>query len=174
MENSCCNDKNNNVYKYFVEEDESIERENNYINVLLNIKEENDKLQRPAYFYYDMDTHILKQEIEENVSEETIYRAFIKHCSFNTGFNIEQKLLEICGTNKSSFKKYDSIEDKIFKMKNDDGIIYDIYSFHNLMKNINRKNTLNIFKKESKLKKNLFEEMLKKILKKIQYLILNL
>ena len=163
LENSCCNDKSNNVYNYFIEEDTSIERDNNNINVLLNVKEENDKLKRPAYFYSDVDTHILKQELVDNLTEETIYRAFIKYCSFNTGFNLEPKLLEICGTNKSSFKKYDTIEDKIFKMKTDDGLIYDEASFNNLIKYINKKNVLNIPIKVNKLKKKVFEEMLEYI-----------
>ena len=163
LENSCCNDKSNNVYNYFIEEDISIERYNDYINVLSNVKEENDKLKRPAYFYSELNTHILKQELVDNLTEETIYRAFIKYCSFNTGFNLDPKLLEICGTNKSTFKKYDSIEDKIFKMKNDDGLIYDKSSFNNLIQYVYRKNVLNVPTKVNKLKKKVFEEMLEYI-----------
>lgn len=167
LQNACCNDKNNNVYDYFVEEDKTIKKYNENIAVLEKIKLRNSMIRQPCYFYSDVDTKIVKRKVENNITEETIYRSFIKYCKFNSNLNLPEELKNICGTNMSSFNKYDSIDEKIFKMKKDDGLIFDRELFNNLIKTIHKKKILNLdIDKKVKIKKTIFEELIKYLLLK--------
>merc|ERR1712166_1506972 len=107
--------------------------------IIEKIKLRNSMIRQPCYFFSDVDTKIIKRKIENNITEETIYRSFIKYCKFNSGLNLPEELKNICGTNISSFNKYDSIDEKIFKMKKDDGLIFDKDLFNNLIKKIHNK-----------------------------------
>lgn len=167
LQNACCNDKNNNVYDYFIEEDNTIKKYNENIALLEKIKIRDAMISKSSYFFPDKDTKIKRRKLENNITEETIYRAFIKHCKFNSGINLPEELKNICGTNISSFKKYDSIADKMFKMKQDDGLIFDKELFNNLIKTIHKKKILNLeIEKNIKIKKTNFEELIKYLLLK--------
>ena len=167
LQNACCNDKNNNVYDYFVDEDKSINKYNENIALLEKIKIRDMMISKSPYFYSDIDTKIKRRKIENNITEETIYRAFIKHCKFNSGINLPEELKKICGANVSSFNKYDSITDKIFKMKQDDGLIFDKDLFNILIKTLHKKKILNLeIEKNIKIKKTSFEELIKYLLLK--------
>ena len=162
LENACCNDKNNNVYDYFVDEDKTINKYNENIAILEKIKFTDNKIKQPLYFFSDADTRIIRREIENNITEETIYRAFIKYCKFNSGLNLPEDLKNICGTNISSFNKYDTMDEKIFKMKQDDGLIFDKDLFNNLIKSIHKTKILNLkIDNPVKIKKTVFEELIK-------------
>jgi hypothetical protein len=167
LQNACCNDKNNNVYDYFAEEDKTIRKYNENIELLEQIIIKDGMIRKSCYFFSDKDTNIKRRKIENNITEETIYRAFIKHCKFNSGLKIPEELNNICGTNISFFNKYDSINDKIFKMKQDDGLIFDKDLFNVLIRAMHKKKILNLeIEKNVKIKKTNFEELIKYLLLK--------
>ena len=174
LQNACCNDKNNNVYDYFVEEDATIKKYNDNISILEEIKTRNTRMQQPGYFFSDTDTTIVRRKIVNNITEETIYSAFIKHCKFNSGLNLPDNVRKICGSNVSSFNKYDTISEKIFKMKNEDGLVFDLGLFNNLIKTIHKNNILNLeIIKKTKIKKTVFEEAIKFLLVKESNIVCN-
>merc|ERR1712166_633271 len=80
IENACCNDKKLNTYLYFIEEDNSIETEINYIKSLVGIIKTTNLLNRGSLMFSEKNNKTILPLVNSNYSEETIYRAFIKYC----------------------------------------------------------------------------------------------
>ena len=70
----------------------------------------------PILFYYKNTKPVYPPLVNE-FSEETIYRAFITYCKFNSGLPIEPELQSICLEKPDVFDVKDSIQEKIEKLK---------------------------------------------------------
>ena len=162
MENACCNDKNINTFNYFAEINTTIKRNADYIELLENLKKDNDELMKTFYIFSQEDTKLKAEKINNVISEETIYRAVIKYCKFNTGLSIDSKLQTICGVNKANFSKYDPIEKKIQILKSENNAMYVKEDLDNLISLIHTR--INIDYNSATLsKKRQFEKALENI-----------
>ena len=142
IENACCNDKNGNVYDYFVENESGtkIDKYNRHIKNINEITDRVTRLGKPKTLFTDAKTKVPHSIINKNFTEETIYMAFIKHCKFNSGLTLDDELATVCDNNTASFNKYDDIKEKISVLKTENGASYDIDSFNRLMRIINKRN----------------------------------
>ena len=162
IENACCNENKINTYNYFINEDPTIERDVNFVRSLSALLNQTKQLNRTAYIFSEKNTKTPVGVIYNNYSEETIYKAFIKFCKYNTGLSIPPELDSLCIKNESAFKDINTIEEKIAIIKRENGDIYNQESLKLLMKYINRKNSVQIkFNKSYKINKIIFEDLLK-------------
>ena len=156
MENACCNDKNVNTFNYFAEINPTIKRNAEYIELLEQLKKDNDALMDTYFLFSNEDTKLKYEKVKNTISEETVYRAIIKYCKFNTGLSIDSKLQSICGVNKANFSKFDTIEKKIQILKNENNAMYVKEDLDNLISLIHTKIELdydtNIVSKKNNLK----------------------
>ena len=89
------------------------------------------------------DTRIEFPSLPPEFDEETIYRAFIVYCKYNSDIPISEELRAICMDKPDDFNVADSINDKIKKLKRD-GRNFDNETLARLMSIINRKNIVNL------------------------------
>ena len=146
LENSCCNDDSGNVYDYFVKNESGtkINRYNENVRVIREIIERINNLGYSGYLFTEEDTKQKHIKVEDNITEETIYKAFIKYCKYNTGLSLDPELSEICENNTAKFNKFDTIEEKISILKNENGTLYNTLSLMSLMKIINKRNEVKL------------------------------
>jgi hypothetical protein len=76
-------------------------------------------------------------------SEETIYRAFITLCNFQSSIPLSEELLTICKDKPDYLKKMDTIQEKILKLKRD-GRSYTKEQFLRLFQIVSRNNIIKI------------------------------
>ena len=105
-----------------------------------------------------MNTKLEKAKLSDVISEETIYRAFIKYCKFNSGLSLSSKMQTICGINKANFDTYDPITKKISILKNENGTMWGKKDLDNLMILVHNHIELDI-NTIVKTKKSNFEDM---------------
>ncbi len=143
MENACCDNGSINAYKYFVDNDNSIEQYNKIIYSLQDILSDLQTLSTAAILFDPLDTKYKYPELPSGFSEETIYLAFITFCKFNSHIPPQDNLLGICMEKPSSYNKNDTLEENIKKMKRE-GRNYSKESFDELMNIVNRNNIVNV------------------------------
>ena len=141
LENACCNETKNN-FNYFVDKEPLIIERNNEIKSMMEKYERYRKLTKAPFLYSDKNTKLIYPTIDTNYSEDTIYLSFIKYCKYNTGAILDDELQRLCVTNESSFNKYDSLSEKIKKMKQEEGN-YSSESLVELLRIISKRNIIN-------------------------------
>mgnify|MGYP006075129825 FL=1 len=120
LENACCNETKNS-FAYFVDKEPLIIQRNNEIKDMMVKLVKYNQLKKAPYLYNDENTKLVYPSVDTTYSENTIYLAFIKYCKYNTGAILDDELQRLCVTNESSFTQYDSLNDKIRKMKQEEG-----------------------------------------------------
>ena len=140
LENACCNETKNN-FKYFAEKEPLIIQRNNEIKSMMSKYESYRRLMKAPFIYSDKNTKLIYPTIDTSYSEDTIYLSFIKYCKYNTGSILDDELQRLCVTNESSFNKYDSLSDKIKKMKQEEGN-YSSDSLIELIRLISKRNII--------------------------------
>jgi hypothetical protein len=161
VENSCCNDGEKITYKYLQDKNPSIKSTNDRVNNYYEIHNYVESLQIPFYLFDEKDTKLKYPSAPQKFSEETIYKAFIRFCYFNSGIMLNDELGLICGKNASAFKSTDDIEDKIAVLKKE-GKNYDEASFLKLMDIVNRANEVTVnFRSDIFSPRIIFERYLK-------------
>ena len=159
LENACCNETKNN-FNYFSEKEPLIIQRNSEIKEMMKKYDDYTKLSKAPYFYSDKNTKLIYPKIDSGYSEETIYLSFIKYCKYNTGSILDDELQRLCVTNESSFDKYDSLSDKIKKMKQEDSN-YSSESLVELIDLISKRNIIQQgFNNTHISPKNTFEEQI--------------
>jgi hypothetical protein len=88
------------------------------------------------------------REIENAFSEQTIYRAFIVYCKFNSLIPLGDKLKAICPTKPDNFDMNDTLEESIRKLKSN-ARNYSEHSLQQLLEIVNN-STKTAIKKEEK------------------------
>ena len=99
-----------------------------------------DMSKAPILFYYKNTKPVYPALVNE-FSEETIYRAFITYCKFNTDLPIEPELQSICLEKPDVFDVKDSIQEKIEKLKRA-GKRYGQQELQELLGIINKRNVI--------------------------------
>ena len=143
MENSCCSQDNSSLstLHYFEKEDRDIELFNHTVSELTNILIDIRAITRAPFFFCKDNTKNIYPPINDEFNEETIYRAFISMCKFNSIVPLNEELAAIC-TDKPEFlfgNKDISIAETIRKLKQD-GRNYDNKAFIRLLQVVNRQN----------------------------------
>ena len=146
MDNACCNERENinmTILQYFINEDKNIEVYNNTVVSLTALVRDIKILTEGAIMLSEINTKRTFPAITNEFSEETIYRAFITLCNFQTSIPLSEELLTICKDKPDYLKKMDTIQEKILKLKRD-GRSYTKEQFLRLFQIISRNNIIKI------------------------------
>ena len=146
LENACCETQTINTFKYFSDKQPEIIKYNEIVQGLNHILYDLGEMGKAAFLFDPEDTKVIYPPISKTFSEETIYRAFIVYCRFNSLLPINTDLQEVCLAKPDSINITDSFEEKMKKLK-DEGRNYGIESLQQLMQVVNRRNIvkLNLF-----------------------------
>ena len=145
IENACCNETGEmNPLKYFI-------NENNEIGLLNeNIKKLDEllydvKTMTKAGILFDPSNKTLRKLVKPpvNFTEETIYRAVIYFCKYNSLKPVQSDLKTLCIEKPANFNANDSIEMQIKTLKNN-GNNYTNEYLQQLLRIINNKNKVEI------------------------------
>jgi hypothetical protein len=145
VENACCNDTNIfNTIKYFEKESNGeINSYNTIVIELSNILFDINAITKSPYIVSKENTKNHYPVISNEFDEETIYRAFIVYCKFNSLIPISEDLISLCNEKPKNVSSKDSYNEIIRKLKKD-GRIYTHESLLRLLQLVNRKNIIDI------------------------------
>lgn len=141
LQNVCCEGEGA-TYDYFVGKNKKIQEMNEnsqiYADALKQIR-----VKAPIYFD-PRNTKLQYPPVSHEYIEENIYKAFIKYCDYNRGVPVSDDLIGICESNKSEFRKQDTLEEKIRILKSE-GVNYTAGSLEQLLDVIHRRNYVNLY-----------------------------
>uniref|UniRef100_A0A6C0CPR1 Uncharacterized protein n=1 Tax=viral metagenome TaxID=1070528 RepID=A0A6C0CPR1_9ZZZZ len=143
LENACCNDSDDNTHDYFAKREKTINTDNEMVRRLRNVLDDINIMSRASILFSPKDTRIIYPELPPEFDEETIYKAFIDYCRYNSDLPISEDLRAICMDKPEDFDTNASIEEQIAKLKRD-GKNYNNDSLENLLAIINRNNIVNL------------------------------
>ena len=143
LENSCCTDIKTNPYAYFYSKDDNIHKYNVIVESFADILEDLGEISKAVILVDPKDTKLQYPLLSDKYSEETIYRAFIVFCKYNSKLPISEDLRRICLEKPSDFIVTDSITEKIRKLKAD-GKHFSDEALGQLMDVINKENIVHI------------------------------
>ena len=143
LENACCNESNDETFKYFADREGSIVMDNNIVKDLRAVLDDVGAMSTASILFDPTDTRIEFPSLPPEFDEETIYRAFIVYCKYNSDIPVSEELRAICMDKPDDFNISDSIKDKIKKLKRD-GRNFDNETLARLMSVINKKNMVNL------------------------------
>ena len=143
LENACCNGEGLDTHKYFVTREPDIRSYNNMVIEFKNIIDDVQRMSEASILYDPYNTKRVILELPSEFSEDTIYRAFIIYCRFNSILPINENMRGICLEKPESISIDDSIDEIVRKLKRD-GRNYNTESLDMLMKIINKKNTVKL------------------------------
>ena len=143
LENACCNDGEPKTNLYFSQKESTIQKYNTIIKNLSALYYKYKNTSKPPFFNIDKSTKLdwSLVDFSEDFSKSIIYLAFIKFCKFNSGIELDDELKRICINNNCNFNKFDSLEEKILTMENDN-LIYTKESLNMLLNKVNKENIL--------------------------------
>ena len=147
LENACCNEKNTNsnvdstyiTIRYFVEEDPNILKYNDIVYNLSQVLTDIVALTKPFLFCSTLNSKNVYPAIIKEYNEETIYRAFIVYCKFNSILPISDQLSTICNEKPDFVLTTESVKESIQKLKKE-GRNYTNSSLLRLLQIVNREN----------------------------------
>jgi hypothetical protein len=146
MDNACCNESNVSsvtTIQYFINDDKNIEVYNNIVFSLSALLHDIKILTESAIMLSELDTKRTFPVISNDFSEETIYKAFIVLCKFQSSIPLSEELASVCVDKPDYLKKMDTIQEKISKLKRD-GRNYTKEQFLRLFQIVSRNNVIKI------------------------------
>ena len=143
LENSCCDDGDLNTLRYFTTKEPKIIQYNDMVANLSNVLDDLGAMARAAILFDPADTKFRYPRLSPEFSEETIYRAFIVYCKYNSHIPVSEPLRAICMDKPASFDIQDSIEQKIKKLKAE-GRKFTNESLDELITIINQQNLVHL------------------------------
>jgi len=146
IDNACCNESGNQTMtslQYFINDDKNIEVYNNIVIKLSALLQDIKILTRSTIMLSKIDTKRNISVISNEFSEETIYKAFIILCKFQSSIPLTEELATICVDKPDYLKKMDTIQEKIAKMKRD-GRNYTKEQFLRLFQIVSKNNIIKI------------------------------
>lgn len=157
LENACCHDADNNTLSYFSKEQPDILNHNTMAKQLADIYDDLIVMSKAGILVDPTDTKRKPIKISTDFSEETIYRAFIHLCKYNSDTPMQDELKVICSSKPTDLNITDSIEESIIKLKRD-GKLYNKESLTQLLTIINKTNMI-----KGEIKKPIKNENLNKL-----------
>lgn len=143
LENVCCDNRDYNVYNYFAGENSTIGDNNETVQHLSDIINDIVDMSKAAILLDERNTKLKYPVIENQFSEETIYRGFIVFCKFNRDMPLSTDLQHVCMDNTSQFNINDSIAEKIRILKSE-GRNFSIEGFMHLLQIIENQNLVHL------------------------------
>jgi hypothetical protein len=146
IDNACCNEQNSlslTTLQYFISDNRNIEVYNNEVVSLSSLLKDVKILTQSAIMLSEIDTKRHFPAILNDFSEETIYKAFIMLCKFQSSIPLTDDLASICVDKPDYLQKMDTIQEKISKLKRD-GRNYTTEQFDRLFQLVSRHNIINI------------------------------
>ena len=143
LENACCYDNKDNTYSYFANKNNNINIQSLIIKELGSTLEDIGDIGTAAILFNPEDTRVNYPELPAEFSEETIYKAFIVYCKYNSNTPISESLRLICMDKPDDFDIKLSMNEKIKQLKNNN-INYDNKQLLQLMNIINSENIVDI------------------------------
>jgi hypothetical protein len=146
MINACCNENSASTLttlQYFIAENPNIEVNNRNVRDLGALLKDYQILTEAATLVSEENSKRLFPAVANDFDEETIYRAFIDLCNFQTTIPLTEDLLSICKSKPDFLSKRDTINEKIEKLKRNDRK-YTNEMFLRLFQIVSRHNIINI------------------------------
>ena len=146
IDNACCNEANTEsltTLQYFISDNKNIEVYNNEVVSLSALLKDVKILTQGAIMLSEIDTKRSFPVITNDISEETVYKAFIMFCKFQSAIPLTEELASICVDKPDYLTKMDTIQEKIAKLKRD-GRNYTTEQFIRLFQLVSRNNIINI------------------------------
>ena len=143
IQNACCNNGEYNTLDYFTKKDPSIKKFNEIVMYLTNVLHDIQNLTRAPILLDAKNTKMQFPTISNDFSEETIYRAFIFFCNYNTDIPVNDDLIKMCLTRPDDYDPNDSIQKQIETLKNS-GNTFTLAKLNNLLDIINKQNIVPI------------------------------
>ena len=145
VENACCNDTDIfSTIRYFEKESNGeIGNHNKIVEELSNILLDINAITKSPYIVSKENTKNQYPAIANDFDEETIYRAFIVYCKFNSLIPTSEELISLCNEKPKNISSKDSYNEIILKLKKD-GRNYTHESLLRLLQLVNRKNIVEI------------------------------
>lgn len=146
MINACCNENSAatlTALQYFIAENANIDVNNKIVRDLGALLKDYKILTDSATMVSEVNTKRLFPNVSTDFDEETVYRAFIDLCNFQTTIPLTEDLLAICKSKPDFLTKSDSIKEKIEKLKRNDRK-YTNEMFLRLFQIVSRHNIINI------------------------------
>ena len=145
VENACCNETEIfSTIRYFEKESNGeIGNHNKIVEELSNILIDINAITKSPYIVSKENTKNQYPAIGNDFDEETIYRAFIVYCKFNSLIPTSEELISLCNEKPKNISSKDSYTEIISKIKRD-GRNYTHESLLRLLQLVNRKNIVDI------------------------------
>ena len=145
VENACCNETDIfSTIRYFEKESNGeIGNHNRIVEELSNILFDINAITKSPYIVSKENTKNQYPAITNDFDEETIYRAFIVYCKFNSLIPTSEELISLCNEKPKNISSKDSYNEIILKLKKD-GRNYTHESLLRLLQLVNRKNMVDI------------------------------
>ena len=152
VDNACCTDVGGaTTLQYFISKDHQIGIYNQTVIGLTKIIHLASKLAEAPRMFCQLDAKLRYPPTNMEYNTETIYRAFIHYCRFNSLVPISQTLVSIC-KQKPNFSPGDTLSMKIRKL-NDMGQKYTALSLDKLLLLVSRQNTVTVSVNETAISK---------------------
>jgi len=121
VDNACCNERSDvgTVLQYFNNESPNILQYNQIVHALGTFIRDVRTLTKSAIYLSEVDTKRIFPEVSSEFDEETIYRAFITFCNFQSTLPLTPDLATICVDKPNYLLKSETIGEKISKLKRD-------------------------------------------------------
>ena len=143
LENSCCDDGERNPLEYFVRAQPAILEKNREAALARDFLDYMGAMATAPYLFDAEDTRRRFPAPPPGFSEETIYRAFIVLCKFNSEVAASARLRGVCMEKPDSFDVSLSIDEKIALLKGE-GHNYSVDSLNALMRVVNEDNLVSL------------------------------
>jgi hypothetical protein len=146
LENACCNTESRGettTLEYFEKEDPDIKQFNEIVQQLSNIVYDVNHITEAPYLFSQENTKNIYPPLGDEFSEETIYKAFITFCKFNSLVSLNEDLIALCTDKPDYLNIGDSISEKIRKLKQD-GRIYNNEAMLRLLQIVGRQNIVHL------------------------------
>ena len=121
VENACCNETDIfSTIRYFEKESNGeIGNHNRIVEELSNILLDINAITKSPYIVSKENTKNQYPAIANDFDEETIYRAFIVYCKFNSLIPTSEELISLCNEKPKNISNKDSYNEIILKLKKD-------------------------------------------------------
>ena len=136
LQNACCDQGDINTIQYFIKAQPEIAILNNRVVGLTDIYDDIQIMTRASFLYNPINTKRKLRKLDEEFSENTIYRAFIVYCKFNSSIPLDESLMAICPTKPDGFNPNDTLDESIRKLKSN-ARNYNVESLGKLLNIIN-------------------------------------
>ena len=143
LENSCCDDPPTNPLAYFIKAQPPIAEKNREAGRVRDFLDDLGLMARAPMLFDARDTRRVFPPPATEFSEDTIYRAFIVFCKYDSEASINPRLERVCAERPDSYDVGASIEEKIEALKSA-GLVRNQRSLHQLMQVVDEDNLVRL------------------------------